>query len=445
MINDAHENPRIETTLKAVNWDILAEKACRLLQAEISSAKWGSHKRGAFNLVRFLHAGDREIVARIPLEWDPKLPSSVPRRQSEVATMQYIEEHTKIPIPHVFEYSHSHTEIGRPYILMSKVDGVALNTIWDDLADEKRKKVLEQVVEILLDLSEQRFSQMGALFRRGEDSWEIRSESEISPTGMDTLLYPNSVSYWTASATEEMNSIFEKNFGAPAKEYTYAQAWFMRSCVPELYDAQDDQHGFPLCPGDFHSQNIIIDGDLQITGIIDWEGSGTFPVSSFAIHPFFIQDHPMWDKDHPLRERNVRDQATFNRLMRIAESKRRSNRNCPLTGAFETSRGRYLFQQREHTLLFKHIFGEDAIQADEEDEPEEEAEEKFCVKFYWELMEHGLLRHKSRQFERETKLLKDVRAILGEELVPREIDRVGFKEIVVKHRDSLSDLDSKEF
>ncbi|KAJ7599857.1 hypothetical protein C8J56DRAFT_812763 [Mycena floridula] len=460
--DSAHDDPRkVATTLAAVNWDLLAEKACQLLQAEVSSANWGRHTSGAFNLVRFLHVGEDVIVARIPLEWDPELPCSIPRRQSEVATMEYIKEHTKIPIPRVLQYSHSHTDIGRPYILMTNVDGVALSSIWDDLADEKREKVLGQVVEILLDLSEQRFSQIGALFRRKDsaDQWEIRSESEITPTAMDTLLYRDSVSYWTASATKDMNNISETNFGAPAKEYEYAQAWFMRSCVPELYDARDDLNGFPVCPGDFHSQNIMVDDDLQITGIIDWEGSGTFPQASFAIHPFFIQDHPMWDDDHLLRKRNVRDQATFNRLMRIAESERSLNGSCPLSDAFETSRGRYLFQQGLHELLFKHIFEgdqEDEEEDDQEkekdkeeeekaDDEEEEEEESFSVKFYWALMEHSILKHKSRQFERETQLAKEVRAILGVETLPPGIDKARFREIVVKYHVDLSDLDLKEF
>lgn len=51
-----------------------------------------------------------------------------------------------------------------------------------------------------------------------------------------------------------------------------------------------------------------------LSAVIDWEFSGVEYVSTFAQYLFFIIDHP-WDKDHPLRERNVRDQATFNEIL----------------------------------------------------------------------------------------------------------------------------------
>jgi len=47
-------------------------------------------------------------------------------------------------------------------------------------------------------------------------------------------------------------------------------------------------HGCPLCPGDFHSQTIMItdvDTHLRITGVIDWEFSGPEFAPSFAVPP----------------------------------------------------------------------------------------------------------------------------------------------------------------
>src|SRR6267378_3854708 len=50
----------------------------------------------------------------------------------------------------------------------------------------------------------------------------------------------------------------------------------------------------------------------------------------FDQRALFIVDHPAWDDDHPLRERNIRDQATFDELIREAERYIRSN---PVGGA----------------------------------------------------------------------------------------------------------------
>ncbi|KAF9456883.1 kinase-like domain-containing protein [Collybia nuda] len=437
-----HDDPRITTTLETVKWDILADKARRLLQ--VKNATWGHHTWGAYNLVRFLHLDDTVIVARIPLEWKGT-PIAVNRMKSEVATMEYMKERTNIPIPHILEYSTSTENIGTPYILMSKAEGVPLSSVWNDMEDEKRESVLKQVVNILLDLSEQRFDKMGSLFR-GETGWEIRSESEISEDALDTSTFADGLSYWIAFANAHLKRIRDQNFGKHAKEYEYAQAWFMRSVAPQLYDPADDIGGLPLCPGDFHSQNILVNDDLHITAILDWEGSATSSIGTFAIYPFFIVDHPMWEDDDPLCARNVRDQATFNRLMRAAEGKRNPNGNLPLSIAFEGCQGRYLFEQAfqfpymysaVYPLLFAHIYGED----DEDSDVEGEKEETFSAKYYWALMEHGVLQKLSRQFDQETKLLQNVRKVLGEEIVYQGIDRAGFKEVVSKHLDRLSGLD----
>ena len=39
-----------------------------------------------------------------------------------------------------------------PYILMSKVEGVRLCLAWNDMGDEKRRIILRQVINILLEL-----------------------------------------------------------------------------------------------------------------------------------------------------------------------------------------------------------------------------------------------------------------------------------------------------
>ena len=110
------DEARVATMLETVQWDILAAKACRLLQA--GNARWGEHTRGAYNLVRFLHLDDTVIVARVPLEWEMS-PMAAHRMESEIATMEYVREHTKIPIPRVLDYNTSGEDIGVPYMLMS--------------------------------------------------------------------------------------------------------------------------------------------------------------------------------------------------------------------------------------------------------------------------------------------------------------------------------------
>jgi Phosphotransferase enzyme family len=99
----------------------------------------------------------------------------------------------------------------------------------------------------------------------------------------------------------------------------------MRSLIPALYNPSLDVAGFPLSPGDFHTQNIMVtdvESNPRITAVLDWELSSTLPTSSFAQYPLFIANHPAWKDDNPLCARNIRDQSAFNKFMQEAELKR---------------------------------------------------------------------------------------------------------------------------
>jgi hypothetical protein len=218
---------------------------------------------------------------------------------------------------------------------MSKVDGVQLSSLWVEMDDDKRQSVLRQVIDILLELWSHRFHSAGALFKRpgggaGKDAWMtepdiVLSDPSDSARRRDRLLstdYRHGVDHWVAYANANLQDICEEDFGAPAKAHVHSHAWFIRSLIPALFNPST-----PLTPGDLHSQNILItyvDDQPRISAVIDWECSGPSFATNFAMYPFFIVDHPIWEKDHPLRERNRRDQATFDELIREAERSRKS-------------------------------------------------------------------------------------------------------------------------
>jgi len=166
-------DPRIQVTFEAVNWDVLSSLACKLHQ--VDSSHWGEQISGGYNLVRFLHLHDSEnttLVVCVPLRSEDddltaqKDSPTSKRIASEVATMEYIMSHTKIPVPHVYHHSaHAEGDVRSPYILMSKVEGVQLSSVWNDMDDEKRRVVLRQVIDIYLELWSLRFDKKGLLFK----------------------------------------------------------------------------------------------------------------------------------------------------------------------------------------------------------------------------------------------------------------------------------------
>jgi hypothetical protein len=315
--------------------------------------------------------------------------------------------------------------------------------VWDDMDDEKRRIILRQVVDILLELWPHRFEKKGALFKRtgcdgneGKDAWYIESSLPFGGpmnTGsrhrLQTTSYAHAADYWLAYANANLRDICEAQFGAPSKLYFYSQAWFMRSLIPSLFDPSIDAHGCPLCPGDFHSQNIMVtdvDTSPSITGIIDWEFSGPDFATSFAQYPFFIIDHPSWKEDHPLRKRNIQDQTTFDKLLLEAERSRDPVSGPPLSRLISDSYPIYLFQQimqfpmfsnQLYPHFFTYVFGDD---------------EDFSTDYDYALTK-GILKKVRERFDKENEAWLEAREILGIDVVGDDPDNNEFKELVLKH------------
>jgi hypothetical protein len=445
---------RLERTVAAVDWNVLASLA-RSLHGTTSS-RWGDQVSGGYNVVRFLHFDDPNhtvVVARVPY-----LPDSgwtgdyvnafAPQMSSEVAIMRYLTAHTSIPVPHVIHYcvEADGGGVGSPYMILDKVDGVPLSSVWNDMDDANREIVLRMIVDILLELASHRFDKIGTIFQQRSDD-ATKQEWYVAPmvnspydagvsNSVSSRTYTSAVDYWLTYANANLERIHDTNFGSKNKIYAYGHAWFMRSIIPALYDPSLDAAGFPICPGDFHSQNIMIvdsDSSPRITAVIDWECSGPYPTSSFAQYPLFIVDHPLWEDDNPLRQRNIRDQATFNMLMREAEMKKDPAGGLPLSRAFANCQGAYLFEQTLqypdmfsalYPQLFEYVYG---------------GEHDFSTDYYWALTENGILRKEAQQFDKETEVWKEAFETLGEELVSRSISREEFGAVVRKYVERFSD------
>ena len=444
--HDDKSDPHVETTIAAIDWNAAASTACRLL--EVSDCRWGRKDYGGYNVVRFLHMDDENstvLVVRVPYRpeegWTANnLKIVASRLSSEVATMKYVSAHTSIPVPRVIHHSVDVDSggVGSPYMIMTKVDGVPLSSIWDDMEDSKREIVLRQAVDILLELASQRFDKIGMLFQQ-ENSTDPKNSWYIMPyfgpsTPDDTTLsktFTSAIDYWLAFTNAKLKTIYDTEFGHFNKIFDYSGIWFLRSLIPSLYDPSLDVAGFPLSPGDFQSPNImIVDADTspRISAVIDWELSCTEGTSSFSQYPLFLVDHPVWDDDHPLRQRNIRDQATFTSLMREAERKKDPTGDLPLSHAFLTCRGLYLFEQCMisdimysvlYPELFSHIHGDG---------------EGFSAEYY-RTLQKGILKKKAQQFKVETEVWNEVFNTLGSELVSMDMSRTEFQIVVQNHVD----------
>jgi len=119
--------------------------------------------RGLYNEIYLLQfeAGP-DCIARLSCD----LTHPAAKFASEVATMKYVAQNTSIKVPEVYDWDCTvHNPIKIPYILMERLPGQHLYRVWDELTVEKKKCVLSQIVDILLELwTKCQFEEIGCLY-----------------------------------------------------------------------------------------------------------------------------------------------------------------------------------------------------------------------------------------------------------------------------------------
>ncbi|KAH0838881.1 hypothetical protein J3R83DRAFT_7308 [Lanmaoa asiatica] len=181
------QDPALDATIQAVNWDSILRTVRDKVGA--TTARWGQQKSGGYNVIRFLHLDDDQVVVRLPLYPHPELSGpmspkimdrNVRKTATMLASMEYVATHTSIPVPRII-HSCLDPELGdvrSPYVVLSKMEGTSLSKFWDDMPDTQRDIVLGQVVDILLELSTLRFDKIGSLFKTRDGDWCIEAPTE---------------------------------------------------------------------------------------------------------------------------------------------------------------------------------------------------------------------------------------------------------------------------
>jgi len=205
---------------------------------------------------------------------------------SEVSTMNLIRLKSTIPVPRVLGYDSSIESIGYRYILMEALPGQVLNgRMGLSIPDIHKEKFAAQLAGYLYELSTIRFSQIGRILCSNESS-----QVELLPfdvTGSSKRIGPLSTSleFFYLLRKGQTNAILKDHQGEQEWE---AAAWLLEQSVT-MMTTEENIHGpFPLCHIDFHYNNILVDQDYNITGLLDWSNAQTVPIERFAIIPEFI-------------------------------------------------------------------------------------------------------------------------------------------------------------
>ncbi|CAK7218081.1 hypothetical protein SBRCBS47491_003386 [Sporothrix bragantina] len=178
----------LDALLKPASIEFLERFVADKLGGDRGPVHYVDMARGSYNLVLQFRVDDDRAPARLALRMPQRGFSAeelaAERLENEVNWMQYIEEQSTVPVPHIYSWAARGDAVDDrigPYMLMDYVEGQKLHAClasWeasDDQADavEKRTVVFEQLADILLQLRGHRFDKIGSITRADGGAWAV--------------------------------------------------------------------------------------------------------------------------------------------------------------------------------------------------------------------------------------------------------------------------------
>ncbi|OAG24958.1 hypothetical protein CC77DRAFT_295144 [Alternaria alternata] len=284
--------------------------------------------------------------------------------ESEVATMQFVKENTKIPVPEVYGYDPSTTNVlGTPYIFMECIAGQPYPFPFSKerhIKDEDLTKIHSQLTDFAWQLWNKPFDTIGQLRFAADKRGGVvigpivdRKERLYGPFASSRAFYKERAK--RVYETEKRRRVLGEGFHVDdslesAALHVMAAEHAGKQCF--------DSGPFVLQHADLHWQNLLFDEHCTIVGVIDWEWTQTVPVDSFNLLPFnFATKMLPYRKDVVERHENHSIQH-FNTLSDTGSTADRLNAIKAMT-SFQNSQSqclaRYMEQYNWPEIRRKHF------------------------------------------------------------------------------------------
>ena len=117
---------------------------------------------GAYNKLFQISAPELEssYLLRATLPVEPYF-----KTESEVATIAFLRANTAIPVPRIIAWqSNLDGDLGSEWILMEKLEGATLLSVWRKLPWERKLSLVEEVAKLMKELQSHRFDKIGSLY-----------------------------------------------------------------------------------------------------------------------------------------------------------------------------------------------------------------------------------------------------------------------------------------
>lgn len=270
---------------------------------------------GSFNKVYKIDCDNEEsCVMRVSLPVHPGF-----KTECEVATIEFIGQNTEVLIAIIHTHdANFDNELDFEWMIQDFVTGESLEKPWEKVSMEKKEMLVRQIVAMQAYLFAKRFDCIGCLYH--PDPLTLPPLPEWNPAMMPLLSFPAiSPSYDLREVVSYQLFIGDHlSHFKSCRPYTSSRAWLAARIQPYVANAlkvltdttldaddydrtassavvnigmhllmllpkifpsaeDEDKDSFILHHDDLHAQDILVDADGNLTGIIDWENIHTSP------------------------------------------------------------------------------------------------------------------------------------------------------------------------
>jgi aminoglycoside phosphotransferase (APT) family kinase protein len=363
-------DPKVETMIK------LARKHLGFSDDDICTADY--YMQGAFNKIYLVRcprggANEKSFVFRVSLPVDPGFKVS-----SDVATMNFMRDHTKAPVPRVLAFDPSHdNELGFAWTIMEMMPGRPLCEQWRYMTWTQKVALAKSIAEIVAQMFRHKFRGIGNLYRTEKcpknqkmDRKSTRTSHHVS-TGMTEsfaamnviipspslkkwltaeycvgrivsmcFLWHNRVHYdvyrgpfassfdWLAARlaliiTDSEAIVNEP--GGPQQRKASASKYAsmakrlqeqLPNFFPEIsfYTSEGGLEVTTLHHYDTSGYNVLVDEEGRLTALLDWDGVSTVPLWKACQMPEFLMSRYIDEMEHDDKQGQVNGEGVEDKI-----------------------------------------------------------------------------------------------------------------------------------